>query len=239
MGSPAREWKVLPHGRLTYVDDNILTVTGTINMPVGELPRRMTVVRLRDRRLIIFSAISLEETEMWEIEGFGNPAFLVVPNDHHRLDAPAWKERYRNIQVIAPAGARAKVEKAVHVDATDVEFNDPDVRLFCIPGTDDREIAMEVQDKAGTTLVLNDLIGNIRDASGVSGLFLKLMRFAGDEPQIPRPVKMAVVYNKELVREQFQKWAAMPSLRRILVSHGSVIDQNPRGALMRLAQSLI
>jgi hypothetical protein len=238
MASPARDWNVLPHGRLTYIDDNILTVTGTISMPVGALPRRMTVVRLRDRRLVIFSAMALEETEMWEIEGFGHPAFLVVPNDHHRLDAPAWKHRYRHLKVIAPEGSRAKVEKAVHVDATTADFNDTDVRLFCIPGTDERELAMEVRGPSGITLVLNDLIGNIRHTSGVSGWFLRLVRFSGDEPRIPVPVKRVVVDNKALVREQLEKWAALPSLRSILVSHGSVIDENPRGTLLRLAESL-
>jgi len=43
----------LPHGKLTAIDTDILTVVGDIPMPVGDLKRRMTVVRLRDRRLVI------------------------------------------------------------------------------------------------------------------------------------------------------------------------------------------
>ncbi len=87
MSEPLTEWNVLPHGKLTTIEDNILTVVGKIPMPLAEIPRRMTVVRLRDRRLVIFNAVALDEVEMRTLEQFGEPTFLIVPNDHHRLDA--------------------------------------------------------------------------------------------------------------------------------------------------------
>ena len=64
MAKPFQDWKVLPHGRLTQIDDSILTVVGEIRMPLMELPRRMTVVRLRGARLAVYSAIALDEPEM-------------------------------------------------------------------------------------------------------------------------------------------------------------------------------
>lgn len=238
MTKPFTEWKVLPHGTLTPVDEDILTVVGDIPMPVGNLQRRMTVVRLRDRRLVIFSAVALDEDQMRALETFGEPAFLVVPNDHHRLDAKIWKDRYPAIQVIAPQGAREKVEKAVHVDATRAEFGDPDVALVTVPGTHEHEAALEVRRPDGTTLILNDIVGNIRDASGFGGWFLRLMGFAGDEPHVPLPVKMAMVDNKAALAAQLRRWADLPSLKRILVSHGAAIEDDPRGALRKLAASL-
>ena len=39
-----QHWKVRPHGKLSRVDEGILTVTGPIRMPLGSFPRRMTVV---------------------------------------------------------------------------------------------------------------------------------------------------------------------------------------------------
>ena len=96
-----REWKVLPHGKLTQIDENILTVVGEIHMPLMDLPRRMTVVRLSDSRLVVFSAIALDDDEMRQLEEFGRPAFLVVPSDKHRLDAKIWKDRYPSMQVVA------------------------------------------------------------------------------------------------------------------------------------------
>ena len=34
---------------------------------------------------------------------------------------------------------------------------------------------------------------------------------------------------------QFRAWAAIPQLRRIIVSHGDIIDQAPREALVQAA----
>ena len=176
---------MLPHDPPRQVTDDILTVVGEIEMPLMTLPRRMTVVRLKDGRLVIFSAIALDEAEMRRLEDFGTPAFLIVPSDHHRMDAKIWKDRYPALEVVAPPGAREAVEEAVPVDATEGDFGDPSVRLVIVPGTGGREAALEVRRPGGLTLVINDVIGNIRDAKGFGGWLLKRMGFAGDEPHLP------------------------------------------------------
>ena len=73
MTKPFKRWTVLPHGQLSEIDDNILTVVGQLHMPLTALPRRMTVVRLKDGRLVIFSAIALDEDEMVALEQYGRP----------------------------------------------------------------------------------------------------------------------------------------------------------------------
>jgi hypothetical protein len=238
MTRPDQHWKVRPHGKLSRLDDGILTVVGEIGMPLGTLPRRMTLVRLSDGRLVIWSAIALDEKEMATLEAFGRPAFLIVPNDHHRLDAKAWKERYPQLQVIAPKGARAKIEEVVPVDTTKPDFGDPDVQFMTVPGTTDREAALIVGTQNGTTLVLNDLVGNIRYASGLGGWFLRLARFAGNRAQIPRPVRLTMVKDVNALRAQLRRWAELASLKRIVVSHGEPIEANPQQTLRELAGSL-
>jgi hypothetical protein len=175
---------------------------------------------------------------MQALEDYGRPAFLVVPNDHHRLDAKVWKDRYPEMQVVAPEGSRKKVEQAVHVDTTQPQLRDPNVQFVTVPGTRAHEAALVVRGASGTTLVLNDLVGNIRDPSGFGGWFLRMMGFAGDEPHIPRPVKLAMIDDKEALRAQLLEWAELDSLRRILVSHGAPIEHEPAQALRDLAASL-
>jgi hypothetical protein len=67
---------------------------------------------------------------------------------------------------------------------------------------------------------------------------LRLMGFAGDEPHVPAPIKAGVIKDKDALREQLERWSAIDSLKCILVSHGSAIEENPRDALRDLARSL-
>lgn len=238
MSKPLEKWTVLPHGLLLQVDAGILTVTGTLHMPLTNLPRRMTVVRLGDGRLVIYNGIALEESAMRQLESGGIPAFLIVPGDRHRHDAKIWKERYPAIQVLAPAGAVKKVAEVVEVTATEADFGDPEVSFLTVPGTGGHEAALMVRRARGSTLVLNDLIGNIRHESGFGGWLLRMMGFAGDSPHIPGIVKAQVVSDRESLRQQLLAWAADPALRRILVSHGDPIDQDVPGTLRALARAL-
>jgi hypothetical protein len=238
MTRPLQQWKVLPHGKLSEIDVGILTVTGDIRMPMMSLPRRMTVVRLNGSRLIVFSAIALYEDEMTKLEAYGRPVFLIVPSDKHRLDAKPWKNRYPAMQVIAPEGARAKVEDVVPVDTVAPQFDDPNVQFVTVPGTRGHEAALVVRTANGTTLVLNDLIGNIRSEPGSRSWLLQLAGFAGKEAQIPRVVKMVMIKDANDLRAQLMQWAEIGSLKRILVSHGSPIEENPRQTLRDLASSL-
>ncbi len=238
MTKPFQHWTVLPHGKLVQIDENILTVVGEIHMPLMDLPRRMTVVRLTDSSLVVFSAIALDDDEMSALEGYGRPAYLIVPSDKHRLDAKTWKDRYPEIQVIAPEGARAKVKEEVPVDTVAPRFNDPNVHFVTVPGTRGREAALLIRTPKGTTLVLNDVVGNIRGAAGFGGWLLHLAGFAGKEAQVPAVVKMAVIEDTRALRTQLLEWSEIDTLVRILVSHGSPIEESPRQVLRELAESL-
>ena len=106
------------------------------------------------------------------------------------------------------------------------------------PGTSENDAAPEVRGPNGTTLILNDVVGNIQKSSGFGGWFLRLMRFAGNEPRIPIPVRLTMIRDKAAFAAQLRRWAELPSLKRILVSHGSTIDNNTTGILRKLATSL-
>lgn len=62
--------------------------------------------------------------------------------------------------------------------------------------------------------------------------------FAGKRAQIPRVVKVALIKDPNAVRAQLLQWAEIESLKRILVSHGSPIEESPHQTLRELARSL-
>lgn len=238
MPTPFTDWTVLPHGKLTRLDENLLTVTGVLHMPLGAVERRMTVVRLRDGRLVIYSAIALDEPEMRALEAFGTPGFLIVPSDLHRMDVKSWKDRYPELTVVAPAGARAKVEKIVAVDTSSPDFGDPAVRFVTVPGTGELEAALVIETTSGTTLVLCDLIFNLANRTGVGGWLFKLIGLTGDEPHIAAPIRMRHVSDKDALCAQLQSWARLPDLQRVIIAHGAIIDRDSARVLERIAQDL-
>jgi hypothetical protein len=235
MAKPFTEWTVLPHGALEQLDERLLTVTGDLHMPLMDFPRRMTVARLDDGRLVIFSAIALDEPEMARIEAFGRPAFMVVPNERHRMDLKIWKDRYPMLKVIAPPGARKEVAEVVPVD--DAEFVDPHVRLVVVPGMAERELALEVETVQGTTLVINEFIFNVDALPGAGGMLAKAVGITGPEPKIPALTKLSIK-DKSALSRQLRSWSTLAGLKRILVSHGREITKDCSGTLLRLADSL-
>jgi hypothetical protein len=240
MTKPFDQWTVLPHGELTRLEDNLLCVTGWLDMPpMGKVQRRMSVVRLGDGRGVVYSAIALDEAKMQELARFATPTYLVVPNGIHRMDSNAWRNRYPEITVIAPRGARDRVERIVHVDATEVDFGDPAVRLITVPGTAEREAALVVESAAGsTTVIVSDLVFDLRNRPGLSGWFFKKLGMTGDEPRLPALVKKRLVDREQDLRRQLEHWANLPSLRRVVIAHGNIIGDHPGQALRHVARRL-
>lgn len=234
MAKTLTQWTVLPHRALERVSPSIMTIDGDIPMPLTTLERRMTVVRLRDGRLVVYGAMALDETQMRALEAFGTPAFLIVPSHFHRADAFVWKQRFPGSVVVAPSGARAQVERVVPVDTSAPEFDDDAVRFVEVPGTGGRESALEVRESGRLTLILNDIVGNLPESHG---FVLRALGFATAVPRIPRAAKLSLVKDASALRARFEAWAAEP-VARILVSHGRPITDGPNEALGRMARSL-
>lgn len=239
MAQVLERWEVQPHGALEEVADGVLTVTGEIVMPLGNFPRRMTVVRLSGNRTAIWSAIALDEPQMDRIEALGLPTFLIVPSDGHRMDAKIWKRRYFNAMVVTPQGAEAKVGEIVPVEQTGDVLGDPDVHFVTVPGTGGHESALIVRRGAETTLIVNDVIAHVAHPHGLGAhIMARLFGFGVSQPAVPRLMQHMVITDKAALAAQFRAWADLPGLKRIIPSHGEIIDEHPSAVLCELAAHL-
>lgn len=234
MTSPNQTWTVKPHGEITTLDDGLYTVTGKLEMPLGETIRRMTLVRTRDGRLVVWSAISLGETAMQQLEAIGRPAWIVVPSGIHRMDLKPWKSRYPDARVVGPAGAKKKIEELVELDDTELQLDGGAIRVTPVPGTGAKELSMLVDVAGKKTLVVNDLVFNLPDLGGIRQVLYQLAGFGPGHAHQPALVKHGLVEDDGAMRAQLRTWAELPGLRRLLPGHGDVIDE-PQEALRRLA----
>jgi hypothetical protein len=218
------QWIVQPHRGLICLTDGIYTVEGSIVMPLGRFPRRMTVLRLRDGGSAIWSPIPLREQQMSRLEGWGPVRFLIVPNRGHRLDIAAWKNRYPQARIIAPPAAKAGVDIAAPVDATHDIIGDPQISFHLIAGTRADEFAMIVARP------------DVRRPQGLgASLMASMLGFGVKRPRTSWPFRRRFVKDPAAMARQFHAWSSIEDLRRIIVSHGDVIDQHPRDALTTAA----
>jgi len=229
-------WKVLPHGPLETLTDNIWRVEGTL--PDMPLKRVFTVVRLADGCLLLHNAIALDEVLMAEIEGWGVPRYLVVPNGWHRLDARIFKQRYPRIEVICPRGARRKVEQVVEIAGS---YDDVDlgrgVELAHLDGVGQMEGVLQVSSSDGVTLVFNDIIFNMVHLPGVFGLVYRLIGSTGGA-RVTHVARLMMVKDREALAAHLQRLANVPDLRRVIVSHGAMESADPAGMVRRAVATL-
>ena len=117
---------------------------------------------------------------------------------------------------------------------------DPEVSLITVPGTGEREAALEVRRGGNLTVVVNDIIGNVPfPPDWVARLLIRMLGFGGGRPQVPRMVKLALIKDKPALKRQLLAWAAEFGLRTVLPWHGEPLERDPRrGACAALAHAL-
>lgn len=230
-------WRVLPHSPPEKMEDNLWRVEGELEgMP---LKRVMTVAKRSDGGLVIHNGIALEEDAMRELEAFGEPAFLVVPNGYHRMDAGRYKARYPKLKVVCPRGAKKKVEQAVPVDLDYEAYpQDEAVGLRTLEGLGEAEGVMTVRSSDRVSLVLNDALFNMPHLSGVHGFVLKHLTGSSGGPKISRVARWFIIKDKRAFRAELEKLADTAGLVRVIVSHHETIDDDPARTLRRVAATL-
>lgn len=230
-------WEPHPHGAIEKHADNLWSVEGTL--PPSPLPRRMVVVRLEDGRLVIHSGVALNDEGMAQLEAWGRPAVLVVPNRFHRHDAAAFKERYPELRVLCPPSAQSAVAQVVGVDGTVDELNgEATLDVFTLPSCKAGEVALIVRHADDSaTAVLNDAVFNLPHQPGFGGFVMKLIGSTGG-PRVTNIGKMLLVDDRAGFAVGLRELAAVSGLNRILPAHGEVIEGDAAATLRGIADRL-
>lgn len=234
----ANDWRVLPHGTLEQLSPNVLRVEGALESG-PPIKRVMTVARMADGGLVVHSAMALEDSAMAELDAFGQVAFILIPNQWHRLDAPRYVQRYPDAKVLCPTGSRKKIEEVCRVDGTYADFpTDARVRLEMLDGVGSVEGVMIVEDEDGVTLVMNDALFNMPHRSGVAGFILRHVTQSSGGPRVSRLIRLFMLKDKAAFRANLERLADLPDLRRVVVAHHETIEDEPAGALRAAAARL-
>ncbi len=231
-------WAVLPHDPIQKLTENLWRVEG--ELPHFGMRRVMSVARLSDARLVIHSAMALEEGAMRELEAWGTPAFLLVPHVRHRMDAPRYKARYPDLRVLAPKPVQAKAREVVAVDGAYEDFPADDaVTLRILRGVKEAEGVMLVRSDDGVSVVLNEVVFDLAPRASLLANLAMLALRMGPGPRVTPVVKLELVRDRTALAEDLRALAVTPGLERLIVSHERM-SQGPaaRAALLRAAETL-
>jgi hypothetical protein len=234
----ARPWTVLPHGPLEWLEENLIVVDSAL--PRGRIRRRMSVVRLSDRRLVFHNAVPLGMPAMGELEAFGRPAFLVVPNRFHRLDIHAWKARFPACAVLCPRPAAKAVGAVVAVDgALDALPRDPALAVETLSGSKTEEAVLVARspDGARASLLFGDAVMNLPHLPGLEGFLLRLIGSTGG-PRVTGLTRLVAVADRRALAAHLERLAATLGLLRLVPSHGAIVSARAGEVLREVAARL-
>jgi uncharacterized protein DUF4336 len=176
------------------------------------IPVRMTVIRLRDGRLVLHSPAPLGAALRAALEALGEVAFIVVPDAHGRFAAAA-----------AAAYPRAQVLR----DAFPAEWRG-ELETLAVRGFRLREVVLF--HSPTRTLVITDLCFNIRESPhAFARLFFRangMWRRFGPS----RIIRALALSDRAALRESLDEIARW-DFARIVPGHGEVIENAPRSLL--------
>jgi len=231
-------WKVLEHGAVEQLCDNIWRVQGSL--PGMSLKRTMTIVRRADGSLLLHSPIALDAARTLQLEALGPVAAIVVPSAVHRLDAPAYKARYPQVAVFCPSGGRSKIAKVIAVDGTFDDYADDGViRFEMLDGVAASEGAMIVRSADGVSIVLNDVVMNMDKKRDLVGYLFTTVMGSAPGPRVSRLARMVLVKDQAALRRHLERLATTPNLQRLIVAHEKVESGGQAAFALREAASYL
>jgi hypothetical protein len=167
------------------------------------------------------------------VRALGAPAQLVVPNQFHALDAAAFVARLQ-VTAYAPPVAVAALASLLTCRPIDQLPVDEGLRCFTVEGFKTKEVLLLVDG----ALLVADLVTNAPHGKGLTGLLMRVVGFTGPAPKLPKPVRRRVERDVAAVRALLESLAKQPGLKRIIPSHGDLIEQDAAQALKLVASTL-
>ena len=230
-----RPWTVQSHRPITHVEDNLWTVDGDIRMPGGVIPRKMVLIKLSDGRIAIHSPICLHDAAMATIESWGELAFCLVPNGFHRLDTPAFKQRYPKLKVLCPDVIRTRVAKVAAVYGSYEAL--PTELQWRTLAMKSGEAAFIWRSGERVTLIFGDALFNVPELPGAFGRIMKFIGSTGG-PRVTPMAKVIAVGDRHSLAAQFVQLAATPGLARLIPGHGDNIEADAPAILHAVADRI-
>jgi len=196
----------------------------------NKLGRRMTVIRLGDKRLVVHNPIELAPKEISWLESLGTVSSIVAPNIFHCSDAGWMAKEFPEATLFVPAKKIATFrKKGFNPKDLNVDFRDcPE--LLCIPmqGAWVEEAAF--LHKPSRTLILCDLAFNMADLfTGFEKVVMKWNKVGGRFGP-SRLTRLLFANDPRQLASSYRRLLGL-DFDRVVVNHGDVLQTGGRARL--------
>jgi hypothetical protein len=195
------------------------------------LTTNMTLLRLADGTLLVYSPIELTQERRAAVGKLGRVAHIYAPNLFHHLHVRGWLDAFPSARFHGPKGLESKRPDLqvhrVHGSASESGFSDT-IDEISVAGFRLCESALFYR-PAGVLLVA-DLVHNVGRPVGLwPQMYTRLMGFY-DCVALSRMIRWTSFSDRKAARTSIDRLLALP-FSRIVVGHGSTINEEARQAL--------
>lgn len=213
------------------VPDTLWHATQPLRFGPISLSTRMTVVRLRDGSLWVHSPITPSSDLTRDLAAVGQVRYVVAPNRSHHLFFLPFLAAYPSADGFIAPGLETKrpdLQRFPHVPAK-APWSD-ELQGFLIEGLPVLNETVWFHHATGTLVITDLLFCFSSENRGLTGLVAGVLGVRGTLG-MSRTMKL-LVKDKPALKRSAEALMALP-VRRIIVAHDEIIDQQPADRLAR------
>lgn len=244
------------HDRLTYPPLNTLKPVATdvwvvdgpmirFGMPWPKMPfsTRMTIIRLKDKRLFIHSPTLLTDSLRAEMAEIGNVSHIIGPNRIHYWWIPEWHHSFPKAKIWLAPRINEQMGDLIDFDATELTeaCGYPwDDEITTLPIAGDFMTEVEFFHQASRSLILTDFIENF-EPQKLRWPWRWLARIGGvvhPDGGMPRDMRYTFSKQRQQMKTAIQRMIAWQP-ERIILAHGRCYERNGAYELTRAFRWLL
>lgn len=191
------------------------------------LPLRMTVLRTADGVALV-APIAIDDALAAAIAEVGEVRWILAPNLLHYASVAGAAKRYAQAEVLVAPGLGDKCGELAQYEVLRTGHVTPEIESVLLEGLDKlREVVFF--HTPSKTLVVTDLVFNIREARGMSKFVLSLVSRALGKVEQSRLLRWLTT-DRSAAAKSIEGVLDLP-FERVVMAHGDVIEANAKAEL--------
>jgi len=205
---------------LSNLAPDLWIATRSFTNELGVVTSRMTVIRLKDGRVLVHSPVPIEEDLRSAVENLGRVGAMIAPNLFHHQFISEWRSAFPEAKAFCAPGLAAKKSDfkfdGVLEDASPSEWIGQ-VDQVVIKGIPDYGEVVFFH-RASRTLIVSDLVFNYSPVQAASDP-------GGADGLGPHGRIRSAISDPNALRESIESVLRWP-FERVVVSHGQIVESD-------------